>query len=305
MLVLFLFTIKLFNFRLVNTLSKFIIMKTQLQLKSLLIILSTLLLGFSSCKKTDAILDESTAETLSVADLEDDNIQAVADQAYETGNVSLRTSAPSEANLINGCAIVTRDSSGTTHTLTIDFGTGCTGAHGVTRKGKIIVTFTGPYREQGTVIHTTTDNYYVNNNKVEIDRTATNMGRNADENLYFNVSSTRTITFADGTTISGSATRVREWIDGEATRDNFDDDIYRVNGTGTFTNRRGISGSFSTQTPLIRKVACHQFVEGIVKAVRDDDTSKWATIDFGNGDCDDIAVITLSNGRVFTKTLRR
>ena len=64
-------------------------------------------------------------------------------QASATGGIDQRTGTPSEDLQFNftGCALVTRDT--VLHTLTIDFGTGCTGHDGRLRSGKVIVTYSG------------------------------------------------------------------------------------------------------------------------------------------------------------------
>lgn len=273
----------------------------------MLLIIGALTLGFTSCTKNSITDDTETAaaQNLSAADVEDDNAQIMSDQAAETGSVDLRTTPVdnSAVDLITSCAVVTRDTTSTPRTITIDFGTGCTNANGVTRKGKIIATYTGRYKDVGTVVHIVSQNYYVNANKVDIDRTVTNQGANLSGNLVFGVISNRTVTYPDGTTSSSSFTKTREWIAGAATPRDFTDDVYRVTGYGTHTSKRGIVYDDSTITPLIRKVNCHQFVSGEVKIIRHAARERYGIIDFGTGECDDVATITLDNGRSRTFSL--
>jgi hypothetical protein len=154
-----------------------------------------------------------------------------------------------------------------TENITIDFGDSCRSRNGVLRSGKIIITHTGPYRRPGTVIHTVSENYFVNGNKVDIDRTVTNEGPNDAGHPVFTVESSRTITFPDGSTASGSSSKTRIWIAGFMTPI-FGDDVYKVTGTGSHTSRNGIVHEYTTITPLIRKISCHQFVSGEVRMVR-------------------------------------
>ena len=77
-----------------------------------------------------------------------------------------------------------------------------------------------------------------------------------------------------------------------------------MNGSGTHTSKRGIVYRATTLTPLIRKVACREFVSGEVKIVRIANENRFAIINFGTGECDDEATITLDNGRSFTIDLR-
>ena len=275
----------------------------------MLLICAALTIGFTSCNKNN-ITDETettAAQNLNIAEVEDDNTQIMADQAESNGEISdLRTAFVdnSPVDLINGCAVITRDTLSTPKKITIDFGTGCTNANGVTRKGIIYITYTGRYRAEGTVIHIVSENYFVNENKVDIDRTVTNLGENTNGHLTFGIHAERTVTFPDGTTSSSTIDKVREWITGANTPRDFTDDIYRVTGTGTHTSRRGMVYDATTLTPLIRKVVCHQFVSGEVKIVRNGNRTRFGIINFGAGECDNEATVTLDNGRVFTINLR-
>ncbi len=272
---------------------------------STIAILSIAILGLTSCKKN--LTDETevaAVQSLSIAEVEDDNLQIMADQAYAEGSVpDLRIAPDNSIDLLTTCAIVTRDTISSPRIITIDFGTGCTNSYGTTRKGKIFVSYTGRYRDVGTVIHITSQNYYVNDNKVDIDRTVTNQGENNNGNLVFGVQATRTVTFSDGTTCTSISSRSREWIEG-ITTSTFTDDVYSVTGTGTHLSRRGILYDAATVTPLIRKVACREFVSGEAKIIRHGATDRYGIINFGNGDCDETASVTLDNGRTFTISLR-
>ena len=67
-------------------------------------------------------------------------------------------------------------------TIIVDFGDGypddCL-KYGKERRGKIIITYTGKYRDSLSVITTTFDQYYVNNNWIQGERIVTNNGRNS------------------------------------------------------------------------------------------------------------------------------
>ncbi len=284
-------------------------MKKMLLTSKMLLIIGALTFGLTSCNKDKFSENAETAaaQNLNIAEVEDDNTQIMADQAEAEGAVNLRTSEPTDnsaVDLITGCAIVTRDSISIPKKITIDFGTGCTNTNGVTRKGKIIVTYTGRYRDAGTVIHIVSEGYYINSNKIDIDRTVTNLGENGNGNFVFGIHAERMVTFSDGTTSSSSIDKTREWMAGDDTPRNFTDDVFRVNGTGTHTSRRGIVYDATTLTPLIRRVVCHQFVSGEVKIVRQGERSRFGIINFGTGECDNEATVTLDNGRSFNIDLR-
>ncbi|MFN8281952.1 MAG: hypothetical protein U0U67_01995 [Chitinophagales bacterium] len=282
-------------------------MQKLILMSKLLLIIAVVTIGFTACQK-NKLNDETeaaSAQNFNAAEIEDDNAQIMADQAESNNAIDLRQSAAAqEANLL-GCATVTKDSLSSPKKITIDFGSGCTNANGVTRKGKIFVTYTGAYRAAGTVIHITSEDYYVNSNKVDIDRTVTNNGENAAGHLTFSIVANRKVTFTDGTfSTSSTDDKVREWMEGSNTPHDFSDDVYKVTGTGTHTSRKGIVYDVSILTALTRKVSCHQFTAGDVKIIRHGQRDRYGVIDFGNGDCDDEATVTLDNGRVYTISLR-
>ena len=67
-------------------------------------------------------------------------------------------------------------------TIIVDFGNGIPDdclSYGKERRGRVIITFTGPYRDSLSIIRTTFDHYYVNNNWIQGERIVTNNGRNS------------------------------------------------------------------------------------------------------------------------------
>lgn len=277
----------------------------------LLLIIAILTFGFTACSKKKTALDDyevAAAKNLNTAEIEDDIIQTIADQAATTGditNLRVNTNSISADNVL-GCATVTRDTLATPKKITVDFGTtGCENRFGDIRKGKLIITYTGSYTAVGTEIHIVSENYYVNENKIDIHRTITNLGENTNGNLEFAIQSERVVTFPDGVTSrSTTANKTREWISGRNTPLNFSDDVYKVTGTATHTSKRGILYDVTTITPLTRIVSCREFVSGEMKIIRHGRTDRYGFINFGNGDCDNTATVTLDNGSSYNIDLR-
>ncbi len=266
--------------------------------KSLLLV-AGMGVAFTSCKK-DRDTDITSAEDNSLAENTYDDVNDIADQAAK-GSQSFKVEDGS--GILSNCAIVTFDTNTAIKDFTIDFGTGCLCSDGKTRSGKILVSRTGHYRDSGTVITITFDNFFVNNNQVEGSRVVTNNGTNAAGNISFSVEVNGTVTKADGTVITWTSSRTREWIDGYETIGIHSDDVYRVSGTASGSRVNGsTSTTFSamTVTPLVRKVACHQFVSGTAKVTPSGKPER--TIDFGSGECDNEAVVTV-NGNTRTITL--
>ena len=84
-----------------------------------------------------------------------------------------------------GCAIYTLDDTipgEYPKTLTLDFGTGCTSADGIMRKGKLIYVFSDPLLVPGATASVTFDQYVVNGYGVLGTYTITNNSSDASRN---------------------------------------------------------------------------------------------------------------------------
>ena len=267
-----------------------------------LLVMFAATLTFTSCQKEKNDTNFLTADNSALADESYNDAHNVADEAAQNGSVSYKTE---DANSLLTCATVTRDTISMPHLTTIDFGTGCTGIDGKTRKGKILVSYDGEYRAPGTTITVTFDNFFVNDNQVLGTKTIHNNGVNTAGNLTFAINVTGQIILGSGEgTIDWTSQRVREWIAGEPTPSR-DDDQYSVTGTASGTACNGNTFEATITSPLIRNLApqCRRhFVAGTVLVETPGKPNRL--IDFGNGNCDDQAVVTI-NGHSHTITLRR
>lgn len=108
------------------------------------------------------------------------------------------------------------------------------------------------------------------------------------------------VTFTDGTTYTHEFTRTRTWVEGYATLGNIWDDVFTVEGVATGTNRKGYAYTHTITNPLVIKNSCRWIVEGTIEMVSN---SKTAVLDYGMGECDNQATITV-NGNINDITLR-
>ena len=121
-----------------------------------------------------------------------------------------------------------------TDTIIIDFGDGdpddCL-LYRKERRGKIIITFSGKYRDSLSIIRTTFDHYYTNNNWIQGEYIITNHGKNQQGNIMFsNEVIGGSITTNHGT-INYNSNMLKEWISGSNTFSDIYDDKYVMNGT--------------------------------------------------------------------------
>lgn len=197
---------------------------------------------------------------------------------------------------------VTFDTTTTPRTITLDFGdVNCTASNGRLRRGQILVSYTGRYRDEGTVITITPLNYYVNNNLVTGTKTVTNMGLNANDQPYFAIVVNGTITAGDGSWVAThQAQRVRTWIQGSGTAQ-LSDDVYLITGGGSGVNRNGIPYVTEITSALRIELGCNWYVVSGTVVVTP--TGRPArTIDYGNGACDGTFTVSV-NGQTYTITI--
>ena len=251
---------------------------------------------FSSCQKDG--MNNQSQDITSVTDEAkissesakmDDIINIV---AYD--NVSTR----GLFDQLPSCATVTYDTLSTPKSVTVDFGsTPCLSDwDSKYRTGIIKITWTGPMKEPGTVKTITTDNYFVGSvaeqlDKLELTKTITNMGLNSNGNLVFAISvPNATLTLFEGGTVTWTAAHEREWTVGFSTPDP-NDDVFMITGGSSGTDRNGLPFTVEITEPLM-KDACPWIVSGL-KSIKHGDLPD-RIIDYGNGDCDDIAIVKVN-----------
>jgi hypothetical protein len=249
--------------------------------------------------------DSDVAGDNSLTEATENDLFKQSDEAATVGTVSFKDN---DGQSVNGpCATVTHDSASNPRKVTIDFGTSnCVGQDSKSRRGKIIVTYTGRYRDAGTVITITTQDYFVNDNKVELTKTITNNGVNASGQPSWSIEvKNGKITLANnGGEVTWNTNRTRLMTAGYNTPKILIDDKYEISGSGGGVNAKGISYTVAITTPINVDFSCLQsrMVKGVIEFTR---TGKAARIlDFGNGSCDDQATITVGK-TTKTITLKR
>ena len=192
-------------------------------------------------------------------------------------------------------------------TLIIDFGeVDCLDEYGKLRRGKIIVIYTAPYQDSLAQISTTFDHYYVNStNWVQGSRTVTNLGRNLDGDMVFDIAVDANITTEIGR-IDWISNRTRFWTDGRNTTQYPFDDIYKVMGSasGNGLNNRDFTVNITDSLevnlgcllPTITYNKRCAIVSGKVKVTPDGYAAR--KIDYGMGGCNCDFSVTI-NGKTY------
>ncbi|MBK6988483.1 MAG: hypothetical protein IPH33_09785 [Bacteroidetes bacterium] len=277
----------------------------QVAKSSLLAIALLVIASNYGCKKEKDLSDmedfQSTSQDISQAESIGSDVDNMTSQIARTGTFD--QSNPSDANHDQfnflSCATVTHDS--INHVITYDFHSGCTGADGKVRAGKVIVNYTGTgHFDPGSSWVVTFDSFYVNTRHVEGTRSVVNNGFNSDSNMNWTITATNMrITRADGSWRTWNSVRNREMVAGYGDTD-WQNDDYLINGTADGTNSNGDAVN-CVLTDLRREHDCHWITSGTLQITPG--SRPVRTIDFGSGTCDDQATVT-KNGVSRTITLR-
>ena len=206
-------------------------------------------------------------------------------------NIANEAASGNHSDLLSGyCATITP----TSGQVVVDFDTvNCLCRDGRTRRGKIIVAFTGTYKDSNETRTITYEDYYVNDNKINGTQTLTGMGLNANGNLHYGVTVDGTIDVLDTLgALTYKAELIREWTVGSQTIQ-WDDDIYAITGTAQGVNIYGNNYAFNAFEPIIKPLAitCRYFTQGILEVQPQGRT--FRSIDFGGGSCDNTATVTI------------
>jgi hypothetical protein len=251
----------------------------------------------SSAPRLNAIVENAYSEMTNMTD------QAIRGNMvyYKSGTVILdnvQDGKPFTDSKAACNVVITIDTLGTTKTVTIDWGSNnCDCNDGKQRRGKIVTTLSGSYYAQGTVITHTTDNYYVNDIKIDGMKTVTNMGPNSNGQPYFNVEIDGQATLTSGTVVDYISSRIRTWNSGYITPFNRMDDVYDITGNASAVYSNGGGYSANTTSPVRIQVGCAFPTQGIIEMTPVDKPTR--TINYGDGNCDSQFTVTV-NGNTYS-----
>jgi hypothetical protein len=183
--------------------------------------------------------------------------------------------------------------------ITIDFGTGCLGRDGHTRYGKIITTYSNRLIVPGASATTSFENFKIDSVQVAGSHKVTNSSTANERQFTVDVENAK-LSKPSGNYSEWNSHKTITQIEGLGTPELPFDDIYKIQGYATGKVKKG-DRLYAWQSeiiePLIKKFTCRWIVKGSVKNSKVSNTSNspWvAVLDYGNGDCDNQATITLN-----------
>jgi hypothetical protein len=275
------------------------------------VFIALLMVGFSACTKdkNEENMKEEEVEVMRLSS-EDD---AVADNIFneihdlELGmiepiglpDIGLNEVEPAELDSVGRCVRVTinpREPLAFPKTVVFDFGEGCRGPDGKTRKGKIITRYSAPMRTPGATAITTFENFSINNVKVEGRHTTRNNSTSTNRIFTRRVEDGK-LTFPGGGIVIWDATHTNTQKDGMGTPGFPMDDVFEITGGAKGISERGgnrVEWSRRIAEPLVKAFSCRWISKGVVHITRNDNR---ALLDFGDGSCDNKAIIIINGQR--------
>lgn len=261
---------------------------------TLFLLLMSVVFLVSSCDTNDApepdvsVIEEDAEATMAFEDLDNLTLTVLSNSGF-----SARTTREIPAGDICEGALVNVDEEN--KMITVDFGDGCTSPSGVTRKGIVMLSYTGNLLFNGAKIITTFDGYEVDGLKVEGTRTITNQGGDLETNtinLEVKVQNGK-VTWSDGTSVSFNSDQVRAVKLGTQ-----GDYQATINGTASGTSRGGYEYTSSITDELVYTKSCIE--SGVSSALSGMVAFQFrgieASVDYGNGECDNMATINYPGG---------
>jgi hypothetical protein len=246
-----------------------------------------LMLFASSCRRDRvAKNDNSAVDNSDAENLFSDMFKVVDDVSTQTDGI--------REDIIGCIDTIVVDTSVSPRTVLIDFGTdNCSGTDGRIRNGQILVTYTGRYRDEGTIITVTPQNYSVNGYTLTGTKTITNLGVDAQGDLHYSIVVDGHIS-APGNAWNSSweSTRVRTWVEGSSTTTPWDD-AYEITGNASGVNRDNVAYTMSITAPLRAEIGCAWLVSGIMQISPEDNDAR--VVNFGSGACNNGFTVTVGD----------
>ncbi|MBA3706343.1 MAG: hypothetical protein H0W84_10740 [Bacteroidetes bacterium] len=252
--------------------------------------LSVISLTLNSCKKdkpdteTQSTVDNNICESEFTKILP--NVNSIATRQNGIRTTVCPTVFVDPLDTLNGFPV----------TMTIDYGTACTDSiDGKLRKGKIICVFSSKWSSIGSSIKVNLVNYSVNNisysaDSIKISRTAATSFTNV---VYDGKCSSSSFNLLWKGTFTLSQTA------GSATLYPYDD-VFEVSGSANGKNRNNLDYTTTISSPLVKRSSCGWIESG--KLVLTPSGMEPRTVNFGNGNCDNQALLTIKDN-TFTFTM--
>ncbi|WP_340075586.1 hypothetical protein [Leptobacterium sp. I13] len=234
-------------------------------------------------------------------DLISEEVTNVVEDVFAADELSSSGRGPFMSDFLPDCVTITKVVTNNMVEKTIEFEGDCELPNGNVFSGTIHMSYENNPELQTRIITYSLEDFVFNGIAVEGSATIRRTRSNENGVPQSVVERSFEATWPDGSSASFSGTRTREWIAGYGSGV-WADNVFLIIGNGTFVSREGITYTKEITTPLRRELSCRFIVSGVLEMTRNNLT---ASIDFGDGTCDDVAILTKPNGETEEINLSR
>ncbi|MBI5541804.1 MAG: hypothetical protein HY951_17215 [Bacteroidia bacterium] len=263
---------------------------------AIIIFIFSLVLQFS-CKKEELVVDNDYQSVID--DISADNaVQSVFSTVNSYALVFLGAKQTNvDSNIIVSITpLYPLDSF--PKTLILDYCNGINCSDGKLRKGKLIAVINSKWEIEPSSspisAEITTNNYYENN--VQIIGTFSVLFNGFLDSVpsFTLATSNAELIFENGKHTQWSSSNTTKWVTGLNTIDNFSDDVFLLSGnkTGINCNGKGYESNITSSLKFDNSCLNSTITQGKLELIPQDIAKR--IIDFGNGECDRKAMVTIN-----------
>jgi len=256
-----------------------------------------LMVLFTSCSKDEEVTttNDDTAQLTAEQSKQNAEADQATDEVFSLIEMAYAENEENDgrsASLFSDCVTITITSENGVTFISLDFGFGCELHNGAVVSGILNLSY-GPVIAGTRTITYTFDNFTYNNKGVAGGGTIYRERNNANGNPQSTANKAIQISFPSGLVAQVTGTRVAEWVEGVGSG-TWMDNVFLITGDRDIDFNTGFTHSALITQALRREATCPHFVSGVIEITRNLGTG---TLDFGDGTCDNIAVLTTGNGQ--------
>jgi len=269
-------------------------MKTIFVKMGILSCLSMMLLVTSCSKEDDStVTEEQTAALTAEQSKQSAEADASVDAVFNLLEIAYAEEEESDgrnASLFTDCVIITISSENNVTFVSLDFGVGCVLNNGALVAGIINLSYGDVVAGTRNITYLFEDFSY-NLKEIAGGGTIFRERNNSNGNPQSTVNKEVEVTFPNGVVANLTGTRVAEWVEGVGSG-SWSDNVFLITGDRQIVFSSGFTHNALVLEALRREASCPHFVSGVLELTRN---SGSGTLDFGDGTCDNIAVLTVGN----------
>ena len=262
-----------------------------------------MLLLIISCDTNDSISDKEatnlmqaeTDEILEIENIEENIDDIIESLSFDLNQVDLLKNKNSKLyvnpNRIPKCASISASINGNIISLIVDFGEECQTEFENVLGGKILIKVIHNREEHKMMIQHTFENFTFNDRQIEGTITKERIKKTNDHPSYSLIHKELKIIWENDSYSTIKSDRKREWIEGFGNQI-WSDNVYLITGNSAISQRNGKTINIKITEGLRREAFCKNIVSGRLEINNDGILS---TLDYGNGECDDLAVLTVGD----------